>query len=274
MIKKLKKPQLLSFIDKIFEDNLFLLASSVSYYSALAIAPFLLIILWAASIVDTDIQKKIIGFVSDFSLEVGDVVESILMNVNEVIGVSSFSGIIGLVLILWSSSLVFLQLRYSFDVLYGERPELRPFSLKLFLKDRVVAVFAVTLTALSLMVSTFLPQVLEFFLGGSERYPLYKIFAQLFNVGVYVIIFWSIHYFVPTKRPSSFQALKASLLSSLFFFIGNYLLGVYLKGVAAHSVYGAAGSLPIFLLWTYYSAFTLFLSVEFFVFFRGINKKA
>lgn len=269
MIKKLKKNQLLTFIDKIFEDNLFLLASSVSYYSALAIAPFLLIILWGASIVGTDIQKKVISLVSDFSLEVGDVVESILMNVNEVIGLSSASGLIALVLILWSSSLVFLQLRYSFDVLYGERPELRPFSLKLFLKDRFVAVIAVTLTAICLMTSTFLPQVIQFFLGENDKLPLYKFFAQVFNVGVYVIIFWSIHYFVPTKRPSSWQAFKAALLSSIFFFVGNYLLGVYLKGIAAHSIYGAAGSLPIFLLWTYYSAFTLFLSVEFFVFFKS-----
>jgi len=45
-----------------------------------------------------------------------------------------------------------------------------------------------------------------------------------------------------------------------------------MKNVALHSLYGAAGALLVFLLWTYYSSLTLFISVEVFEFFKGKKK--
>jgi len=50
------------------------------------------------------------------------------------------------------------------------------------------------------------------------------------------------------------------------------LLGVYFRSVASSSIYGAAGSLLVFLIWSYYSSFTLFLSVELFLYFRKTKK--
>jgi membrane protein len=50
-------------------------------------------------------------------------------------------------------------------------------------------------------------------------------------------------------------------MTALLFSAGKYLLGLYLAN--AGSVYGAAGSLVVFLLWVYYSAQILFMGAEF-----------
>lgn len=271
MQRRTRKRALLSFIDKIFEDNLFLLSSSVSYYSALAIAPFLLIILWGASIVGANIQQKIVFFVFDFSPEISDIIKVIFENVNEGFQLGTLSGAIGAGAVLWSASLVFLQLRYSFDTIYQNKPQTQAFSILDYVKERIFAMVIVIISGLFLVASSFLPKVLKFIVGGNEKMPLYQALAQGLNIFIYVLIFWGILYLTPTKKPGLKGAFKGAILSSVLFLIGNYFLGMYLRGIASSSIYGAAGSLLIFLIWVYYSAFTLFLSAEVIFFLRKIK---
>ena len=59
-----------------------------------------------------------------------------------------------------------------------------------------------------------------------------------------------------------------AVLTSGFFIVGNILTGAYMKNFAMDSLYGAAGALLIFLLWTFYSSLSLFMSVEVFEFLK------
>ena len=54
-----------------------------------------------------------------------------------------------------------------------------------------------------------------------------------------------------------------SLLTSLLFGLGKYLIGIYLGTAGIASTYGAAGSLVVVLVWVYYSAQIFFLGAEF-----------
>jgi len=45
--------------------------------------------------------------------------------------------------------------------------------------------------------------------------------------------------------------------------VGKFLIGIYLAHASKASAYGAAGSLAVILLWTYYSALIFLLGVEF-----------
>jgi membrane protein len=53
------------------------------------------------------------------------------------------------------------------------------------------------------------------------------------------------------------------LFIAALFEIGKFLIALYLGHLGKTSVYGAAGSLAAFLLWTYYSALVFLLGVEF-----------
>jgi membrane protein len=54
-----------------------------------------------------------------------------------------------------------------------------------------------------------------------------------------------------------------AIVTSILFTIGKQLIGIYLGYSSSTSVYGAAGSLIIILLWVYYSAQIFFLGAEF-----------
>jgi membrane protein len=52
-------------------------------------------------------------------------------------------------------------------------------------------------------------------------------------------------------------------VTSLFFTVGKFLIGLYLGKSAVASAYGAAGSLVIIVVWVYYSAQILLFGAEF-----------
>src|SRR4029077_21156343 len=54
-----------------------------------------------------------------------------------------------------------------------------------------------------------------------------------------------------------------SLLTSILFTAGKFLLGVYLTEAGFAENYGAAGSLVVLSVWVYYSAQVVFLGAEF-----------
>ncbi len=272
LVKKRFSTRIKDLGDKIYEDNLFLLSSSVSYYSALAIAPFLLIILGVASLIGDDVQNKVIGLASNFSPVVGRMIEIIFENVKEGVSIGSFSGIIGLIILFWTASLVFIQMRYSMDVIYGFFDIKDNKSIWTTLWDKVFAMFVVFMAGIFLIVTSSLPGVVQFFFRSDEKLVILKSMAFIVNFVIYIWMFWCIHFFTPSRRPGKREALKMSVLSSLFFIIGNVLLGIYFRSVAGASIYGAAGSLLVFLIWTYYSSFTLFLSIEVFLFLKKIGK--
>lgn len=272
LIKKRFSTRVKKFSSKISQDNLFLLSSSISYYSALAIAPFLLILLGVASLLGVGAQEKMVALASGFSTEVGKMVEVIFSNVNQSVNFGSISGIIGICILLWTSSLVFLQMRYSLDVIYGHyRPNAKK-GMVHFMREKLFAMFFVLMTGVFFIVSTSLSGIVSFIFQGTEGYMIYNVGAYLLNFIVYVLMFWGIHFFTPSNRPGAFMALKMGALSSIFFIIGNLILATYLKSIASNSIYGAAGTLLVFLIWTYYSSFIIFLSVEVFLYLKKIGK--
>ncbi len=268
LIKKNFTTRVKNFLTKVSDDNLFLLASSISFYSALAIAPFLLILLGVASLIGGDIQEKVVNLAAEFSLEVGQMIQLIFSNVNDGLDIGSLSGLVGVVVLFSTSSLVFLQLRFSLDVIYGHHLTTGKKSIWVTVSDKLFAMFVVFLAGLFLIISSSLPGLIQFIFGDNENLFLYKSAATILNVLIYITMFWGIHHFTPSKSPGKSEALKMAGLSSLFFVIGNFLLASYFRDIASTSIYGAAGSLLIFLIWTYYTSFTLFLSVEVFLFIK------
>lgn len=272
LIRKSFKTRLIDLGTKVSDDNLFLLASSISYYSALAIAPFLLILLGVASALGLDYQNKILRLAGEFSPELGTMVKIIFANVNEGVNFGSISGLIGIGILLFTASLVFIQMRYAFDVIYGYYNYNPKKSILEYVIERLVAMGFVFGAGIFLIASSTLPGVVRWFFGRNEQLFLYQIGAFIINFLVYITMFWAIHYITPSQRPKKRDALRMAILSSIFFVIGNVLLGFYFRGVASSSIYGAAGSLLIFLIWTYYSSFTLFLSAELFLYFKKTKK--
>lgn len=272
-MKRTKKKGLISnvgdFASKISEHNLFVLASSISYYTVLGLGPLMLILVAVASLMGTDIQQKAIEQASSLAPQISDVLQLVFNNLNERVNIGSLSGIIGLCTLLFTASVIFMQLRYSLDVIYGDYDPKASTSFWDSIKERIKLMFVVlgmcALFTASLLITPLFNYVLEDYFEG-------KVMSEVLQIGlnflIFFVLFTGFYYVTPTRKQKLKQCAKISVLTSLAFLIGKVLLGLYMKNVASQSVYGAAGALFIFLVWAYYSSFILFMSVELFEFLK------
>ncbi len=267
--KKGLKHDLKVLIMRIDRHNLFLLSSSISYYAALGLAPLLLIILSIASLIGEDVQQGILSQVSMIAPELKETLEMVLDNLQSRVDLGSISGVIGLGFLVFLASLLFVQMRYSLDVIYGDIDVHKPKTVVEIIKSRgvlmLVAMGMCTLFALSLLINP----LFNFLVGSSFENEMVKNALQvLLNFCVLFVLFTGMYFVTPTKKKRLRDCAQMSLLTSGLFLFGNILIGLYMKNFALNSLYGAAGALLIFLLWTFYSSLTLFMSVELFEFLK------
>lgn len=259
------------FVNVINRHNIFSFSSSLSYYSALALAPFLLILLKVGSLLGQDKQEELV-FQAEFILggDVAKVIQMIFSNINEGVNLASLSGLVGVIFLLLTVSMVFIELRYSLDFIKGDYNPDKTKTIKELIKERLSLMVVVIGTAVLFFLSIFLSNIVKFFAGEEmDQYLGGKIALIILNFIISAGLFTAVYFFVPSKKTKISDALKMAIFTSFFFLIGKILIGLYLEKVAGNSVYGAAGSLLAFLVWTYYSSFILFLSMELFLFIQS-----
>lgn len=257
-----------AFVLVLAKNNIFFHSSSISYYAALAIAPFLLILLQIAAFLGNELQNELISQ-TYFILgpEVGRITEMIFNNANEGINLASISGLIGITILLFTASIVFLQLRFSLDSIYGYYDPDHTRSIKEIVKERIFSMGIVVMTAFLFFLSIFLSYIVKYFVGTDmDEHVLGYILSALMSFLINVMMFTALYYFAPSITPKFKSATKMAIFTSVAFIFGKLLIALYFKNVAVASVYGATGTLLVFLIWAYYSSFILFLSVEGYLF--------
>lgn len=80
---------------------------------------------------------------------------------------------------------------------------------------------------------------------------------------IFALIFGAILKIMPDVKLQWRDVLLGGFFIAVLFEIGKFLIGLYLGHAVKASAYGAAGSLAMILLWTYYSALVFLLGVEF-----------
>ena len=76
-------------------------------------------------------------------------------------------------------------------------------------------------------------------------------------------LFATIYKVLPAVQLAWRDVVIGAAVTALLFSIGKHLIGVYLGNSAATSMYGAAGSLLVVLVWVYYSAQIFLFGAEF-----------
>jgi membrane protein len=258
------------FISIINRHNIFSFSASLSYYAALALAPFLLILLKVGSLIGQDAQDDLI-FQAEFILgeDAGRIVSIVFDNINQGISFASFSGIIGVVILLFTISVLLLQLRLSMDVIKGDYDPNKNKDVWDIVKERLFIMLLVIGLSVLFFLSLFFSNIVKYFAGDQMANHWW---GQMVLIGSNFLInlafFTALYYFIPSNRQPLNHAYKMGLLTSVCFLLGKIFIGLYLERIAGNSVYGAAGSLLVFLVWAYYSSFIMFFSMELFLFFH------
>jgi membrane protein len=101
----------------------------------------------------------------------------------------------------------------------------------------------------------------------AARLPILAIVLPALNfaLSLFVVtgLFALVYKVLPDVRLAWRDVWLGAACTAVLFTIGKSVIGLYLGRAGTTSVYGAAGSLVLVLLWIYYSAQILFLGAEF-----------
>jgi len=84
----------------------------------------------------------------------------------------------------------------------------------------------------------------------------------VFSLVVVIFFVTIIFRLLPNIRPPWRDVLVGSMVTAVLFSLGNYVIGIYLGRAGLGSVFGAAGSLAVIMIWIYYSMQIILFGAE------------
>jgi membrane protein len=251
-----------------YEDRAQRIGAALAYYTIFALAPGLVIVMALAGLMlGPGAESQIIGQIRELIGEQGAAaIEATIRSArNETLGATGTAlALIPLVFGLWG---VFGELQDGLNTIWGvtPKPGRRIWDI---LKERfwsfamVVGIGFVLLV--SLVLSAWLAAV-GTYVGSFLPAPATGLEALNFVISFVVITgsFALIFKLLPDVKIAWRDVWLGAAVTSLFFTVGKFLIGLYLGKSAVASAYGAAGSLVIIVVWVYYSAQILLFGAEF-----------
>ena len=251
------------------EDDASQIAASLAYYTATALAQLLIGILAIAGFIYSTeaAQEQLVTQANRFmGAQAGEIVQTIVQNADQP-ELARVAGLISLALLLWSASNIFVQLQKALDTVWGvelrkdlplmDKIKRRLFPLVVVAGIGVLVVVAIFAgTALSALAGT----VTDVLPGGAI---IWQILNYVLTLAIFTGLFALIFKVLPDVKIRWGDVWPGAALTALLFVVGQIFLTWYLGRQSSASVYGAAGSLIVFLLWIYYSAQIFLLGAEY-----------
>ena len=250
------------------EDNVLRMAAALAFYATFSIAPALLIGLAVAgafvgrATARSALIEKIQDFVSPDAaayvfMILGSFWDEVTARTLPIVGIGA-----GLV----AATAVFAELQSSLNTIWDAHSQERSGFLTLIRERAIAFIFVVGIGILllaSVVAGTVLATINAFF---ADLYPIpegvLKVLNLLTTFGMVPGLLALTYKLIPETRVAWKDVWMGSIVASILFFGGTYLFGLYLRLSVLLSVYGAAGSLVILLLWVYYSSQVYFLGAE------------
>ena len=251
------------------EDKAARLAAALAYYITFSLAPLLLIViaivglLFGEEAVQGRVVEQIQGLVGPDGAQL---VQTMLQSTRQS-GSNIAATLIGIVTLLLGATGVFVQLQDALNTIWEVAPKPGRGVLGM-VKDRLLSFTMLLgigfLLLVSLAVSAGLA-ALSSFLGDllPGLFEVAKVLDFVISLGVITLLFAMIYKFLPDVKIRWGDVWVGAAVTSLLFTVGKFLIGLYLGYSSTASVYGAAGSLAVLLIWIYYTAQIVLLGAEF-----------
>ncbi|MGZ8246283.1 YihY/virulence factor BrkB family protein [Methylomagnum sp.] len=245
------------------------LAASLAFYALVSLAPLLVIVVSIVGLVYSEqaATGQLAGQMEEYVGHDAALTLQRLIRSTDRPAAGLFATLIGTLVLLFGASRVFVELEKGLNDIWGVRPK-SAHGVWSTVKNRGFGMFMVlaagVLLLASIIASTVLSAVAEFFV---DRLPFSGMLAGFFNAVISVAILTAILALVFKYVPNADIAWRdvgiGACATAMLFTAGNLLVGLYLGRGSFTSIYGAAASLFVILLWLYYTAQILFLGAEF-----------
>lgn len=257
-------------VAEFFASNVLKYSASLAYYTILSLAPLLIIILFISGAVfgqeaiRGELYGEIKGMVgSGAAIEIQNAIQNIHLNNDNV-----FATGIGVIVLLVGATGIFGEMQDSLNKIWGLRTKTRKvwwkllidraISFSLILSLGFVLIVSLLLNALVAALSTHLTHIL----GGTGNTFL-AVMDNIISLAITTLLFGTIFKVLPDAKIRWKDVLIGAFITSLLFLLGKYGIGFYVSKSKLTTIYGAAGSLMIGMIWVYYSSAILYLGAVF-----------
>ena len=252
-------------------DNILKYSASLAYYTVLSIAPLLVILLtvtgflFGKEAINGQLYNEINKLVgSDAALQIQTSIQNIHLNKDNV-----FATTIGIIVLTIGATGIFGEIQDSLNRIWGLKIKAKKVWWKVFI-DRLVSFSLILSLGFVLIVSLVLNAVaaaisdkIIAMLPGKGG----DIFLVVLDSGVTLLIttilFGSIFKVLPDAKIKWRDVTVGAFITACLFLLGKYGIGFYLGKSKLGSIYGAAGSIMILMIWVYYSSAILYLGAVF-----------
>jgi membrane protein len=252
-----------------YRDGAPSMGAALAFYTLFSMAPLLLLAISIAGIaIGSDTARGlVIDQLTRLMGEQGATAVSSVLRAADERSTGVLAALTSLATLVLGAITVFMELRRDLDRIWRFEPKPEK-GLWRFVRGHVFSVGMVASIGFLLMVSLVVSATVAA-IGGlwAEAFPGsgYVMRAGEF-LGSFLVItglFAMIYRILPSTRMAWSDLWVGAAVTSLLFWIGKWLIGLYLGRSAVTSPFGAAGALIIVILWVYYSAQVFFLGAEF-----------
>ncbi len=249
-------------------DNATRLGASLAFYTLFSLAPLVLVVMAIVGLVFGPDAAKGLVF-EQLRRLVGSAnahrIQDVIRNFHEP-SLDTWAGAAGLATIFFGAMGVVGELQASLNQIWDVPP--RRLGWRTLVRSRLVSLASVLGAGFMLLVSL----ALNAGASAAGKYlegvlPIPVLFIHLANVvasfAVIALVFAMIFKFLPDAKIRWRDVWIGAIVTASLFTVGNFLLGLYLGKSGPASAYGAAGSLVLILLWTYYCAQIVYFGAEF-----------
>ena len=257
-------------VGEYFADNVIKYSASLAYYTTLSLAPMLVIIisvsgfLFGKEAMRGEVYSQINGLVgSDAAMQIQKTMQNIHLR-----GDTPFATIVSLVILLIGATGIFGEMQDSLNKIWGLKTTSKKAWWRLII-NRVLSFSLIISMGFVLMVSLILNAVVLTLSGklntlihgiGDTLVPLVD---NLLSIVVTWLLFATIFKILPDAKIKWKDVLIGAFITACLFTLGKIGIGYYLSKSNLATVFGAAGSVIIIMIWVYYSSAILYLGAVF-----------
>ena len=251
-------------------DNVMKYSASLSYYTVFSLAPMLIVIISICGIVfgkeamQGRIYEEINGLVgSAAALQIQDTIQNTQLSRE-----TPVANIISIVALLIGATGIFGEIQDSLNKIWGLRTKTKKIWWKLIL-NRLISFSLIISLGFVLMVSLVLNALIASI--GSHINNVFSgagpltvaVFENVLSLLVSSLLFAVIFRALPDAKIRLKDVAIGGFATAVLFMLGKVGIGYYLGQSNLASVYGAAGSFVIIMIWVYYSSVILYLGAVF-----------
>lgn len=258
---------------KFSDSDVMTQSAALSYYTIFSLPPMLLVILKTTTQFYSETQIKETIFNEIGGLVGRDGAQAMLGTLDKlnVFQPTWWATVVGIGVLVFTATTVFITMQNALNLIFEVKlaENTKGFGLLKMLRDRVISFALILSIAFILLVSLVVDALISslgFFLDEHLGYistTLVAFLSLLLPIAIITLLFAMLFKFLPDAKLAWRDTWFGAFITALLFSFGKYLIGFYIGNSSTASLYDAAGSVLVVMIWVYYASAILLFGATF-----------